>query len=128
MNSRPDYKHNLRRIVEIGRARGAEVWLLTSPLNPRPNPIARAKLGNLNRTPYDALRKIHDAYNDATREVGAELGVLVVDMDAVYREHAGETLVQRDDIPHPTQAGHDLEAEVLYARLVARGILPQSRD
>ncbi len=78
--------------------------------------------------PFDALPKIHDAYNDATRAVGAELGVLVVDMDAVYREHAGETLVQRDDIPHPTQAGHDLEAEVLYARLVARGILPQSRD
>ena len=29
-----DYAHNLRRIVEIGRARGAQVWLLTSPYNP----------------------------------------------------------------------------------------------
>ena len=128
INSRPDYEHNLRRIVEIGRARGAEVWLLTAPHNPRPDPRARAFFRMLTGIPYDALPKIHDAYNDATRAVGAELGVRVVDMDAVYREHAAEALFQHDDIPHPTQAGHDLEAEALYARLVAHGILPPSRD
>ncbi len=128
INSRSDYEHNLRRIIEIGRARGAEVWLLTAPHNPRPSASARAFFRTLTGIPYDALPKIHDAYNDATRAVGAELGVRVVDMDAVYREHAAAPLFQHDDIPHPTQAGHDLEAEALYARLVARGILPPSRD
>ncbi len=127
-NSLPDYRHNLRRIVEIGRARGAEVWLLTSTNNPRPSPRARAKLRYVNRVSYAELQKIHGAYNDATRRVGTEMGVPVVDMEAVYREHAGETLFRLDDAPHPTQAGHDLEAEALYALLVARGILPPSSD
>ena len=38
------YKHNLRRIVELGRAQGAEVWLLTSP---------HAFLTDENRGQYD---------------------------------------------------------------------------
>ena len=37
----PDFEHNLRRIVEIGRERGAQVWLLTSPYNHAPSEAAR---------------------------------------------------------------------------------------
>jgi lysophospholipase L1-like esterase len=35
-----DFEHNLRRIVEIGRARGAKVWLLTEPYNTTPSASA----------------------------------------------------------------------------------------
>jgi lysophospholipase L1-like esterase len=129
------YKHNLRRMVELGRSQGAAVWLLTSP---------HAFLIDSNRGHYDQFRKtfngqsilvwnaiptferlieIHESYNAATREVGAELGVPVVDMDAIYRQHASEPLFTAYDIPHPTQEGHNLEAEALYERLLAEGIV-----
>jgi lysophospholipase L1-like esterase len=43
-----DYERNLRRIVEIGRSRGARVWLLTSPRNPAPNDEAKSRLSGYN--------------------------------------------------------------------------------
>jgi phospholipase/lecithinase/hemolysin len=47
----------------------------------------------------------------------------VIDMEAAYRRHAAEHLFF-EDVLHPTQEGHDLEAEVLYERLVAEKVLP----
>jgi phospholipase/lecithinase/hemolysin len=49
----------------------------------------------------------------------------VIDMDAVYRAHAAEPLFLTD-VPHPTAQGHALEAETLYARLLAEGFLQRS--
>lgn len=122
----PDYQHNLRRIVEIGHGRGAEVWLLTSPWNPAPGRTAAKMLGLMNKLSYDQVIEIHRSYNEATRQVGAELDVPVVDLEALYGEHADEVLFIPEDTIHPIQAGHDLEAGALYGRLVKAGILPTS--
>jgi lysophospholipase L1-like esterase len=130
-----DYKHNLRRIYEIARARGATVWLLTSPdaiLTPADlaryealpaNATARTML-HLNVIPsFARLAEIHRTYNNATREVGAELGIRVIDMDAMYHADTGSQLFSMMDPVHPTQAGHDLEAETLYDQLVSDGLV-----
>jgi len=118
-----DYERNLRRIVEIGRSRGAAVWLLTAPRNPAPNDEAKHRLSKHNRIDFERLMQIHDQYNDAVRRVGAEVGALVVDMDRLYRPYEGEPAFLPTDVPHPAQGGHVLEAETLYSVLVRRGIL-----
>ena len=125
------YKHNLRRIVAVGHAQGAEVWLLTSPhafLIDRNRgqqdkfPEFAKSLLAFNALPsFDRLIEIHDSYNQATREVGAELRTPVIDMDAVYRAHAAEPLFLQTDVPHPTARGHALEAEALFSRMLAEG-------
>jgi lysophospholipase L1-like esterase len=127
------YKHNLRRIVAMGHAQGAEVWLLTSP-----NAfVIDSNRGQEDRFPesarlllvfnalpsFERLVEIHDSYNEATREVGAELRAPVIDMDAMYRAHASEPLFLQTDVPHPSPQGHALEAERLYSRLVAEGFV-----
>ncbi len=131
------YKHNLRRVVELGHAEGAEVWLLTTPhaflteenrghYDKFPTTMAAKGLIAFSAIPdFDRMIEIHDAYAEATREVGRELGVPVVDMEEAYRQHASEHLYASTDVVHPTQEGHNLEAEVLYARLVAEGIVPR---
>lgn len=130
-----DYKHNLRRIYEIARAQGSTVWLLTSPdallsatdlarYEQLPANASARFLLNLSAIPsFERLTEIHHTYNDATREVGAELGIRVIDMDAIYRTHAGPNLFSITDPLHPTQEGHDLEAAALYNQLVGDGLV-----
>jgi lysophospholipase L1-like esterase len=120
------YEHNLRRIVEIGRSRGAEVWLLTSPANPAPGEEAAKEIGVRNRLAFDEILRIHDEYNEAVRRVGRQMDALVVDMAAVYARHPGTPLFFPTDIPHPTEGGHVLEAETLYTALVKRGVIRPS--
>jgi hypothetical protein len=117
------YEHNLRRIVEIGRSRGAEVWLLTSPGNPAPGKQAAELMSLANRLGFDELMRIHDLYNEAVRRVGREMNALVVDMAVVYARHPGTPVFVPTDIPHPTEGGHVLEAETLYSVLVERGVI-----
>ena len=117
-----EYEHNLRRIVEIGRARGAQVWLLTAPYNPTPSEKARNFVAFNNKLGFDELMAEHERYNEATRAVGRELGVPVIDMDAIYRDNPDVRLFLESDVLHPSQWGHHLEADVLYRALVARGI------
>jgi len=130
-----EYKRNLRRIAEIARARGAEVWFLTAPhafltdenrgqYDKFPNAASARALLAFNAIPtFDRLIEIHESYAAATREVGADIGVPIVDMEQLYREHASEHLYSSYDVPHPTQEGHDLEAQALFDRLVAKGIV-----
>lgn len=123
-----DYARNLRRIVELARERGAEAWLLTAPHNPDPNPSAARELAARNRTSFRHLLQVHEAYGEALRRVGRETGALVVDMEAVYRRHAGEPVFLPTDAVHPSQGGHNLEAETLYAALVRRGVIAAGSD
>lgn len=119
----PRYRENLKRIARIADERGAEVWFLTAPINPSPNEHEAQRVEALSRLSFERLQQVLASYNDAAREVAAELGVPIVDLEAVYRQHAGEALFLPEDIPHPTQAGHDLEAAALYERLLARGMV-----
>jgi hypothetical protein len=72
--------------------------------------------------------QVHEAYAEALRRVGRETGALVVDLAEVYRRHAGEPVFLPTDAVHPSQGGHNLEAETLYAALVRRGILEPGAD
>ena len=47
------------------------------------------------------------------------------DMEAAYAAHASEHLYSSTDVVHPTQLGHDLEAEMLYRQLAAAGVAPK---
>lgn len=133
---RPDvpldrYQRNLRRLVEIGRARGAEVWLLTSPdplltaddvaryeaAGERSN--ARLMLASNGIPGFARLAEIHAEYNDAVRRVAADTGARLIDMAALYREQPTTEMFAPGDVIHPTDAGHAFEAEVLYRNLVA---------
>ncbi len=129
-----DYKQNLRRIVELGRAQGSEVWLLTAPhafiidanagRESGPKAWTAKTVLTLNALPtFERLVEIHESYDQASREVGAELGAPVVDMAAVYHDHAPEPLFEAEDVCHPTQRGHDLEAETLYGQLAKAGLV-----
>ena len=134
------YKTNLRRLVALAHREGAEVWLLTAPhafvtdensgkYDEFPNTMAARALMTFSAIPsYERFVEIHDSYNDAVREIGAELGVAVIDMDKLYREHSDQHLFTSTDMPHPTQQGHDLEAEALYQKLVASGVIRPRDD
>ena len=65
----------------------------------------------------------HREYARVVREVGAETQVPVVDMAAIYNARQDEALFSLDDPVHPRQKGYNLEAEVLFDRLVAEGLL-----
>jgi hypothetical protein len=114
--------------VELARAGGAEVWLLTAPRNPSPNPSAAKELASQNRTSFGRLMRVHEEYGEALRRVGRETGALVVDLEQVYRRHADQPVFLPTDVVHPSQGGHQLEAETLYAALVRRGIIELGHD
>jgi len=131
----PDYQHNLRRTVEVARSHGARVWLLTAPdallgedalrrYEELPPEATARRAVTLNALPsFRQLMEVHASYVAATREVGNETGVPIVDMAAIYRQHAEERLFSVSDVVHPTQIGHEFEAEVLLERLVADGLI-----
>ncbi len=133
-----EYEHNLRRIVELARARRLEVWLATSPdafttddykgregayASSAAAQLALLRLGGIQT--FTELHGIRARYNDAVRAVGAELGVPIVDIDGTFRAHASQHLFSDHDAIHPTDAGHAVMAEDLYARLWAAGVLRQ---
>jgi lysophospholipase L1-like esterase len=134
-NTVAEYEHNLRRIVELARRRGAGVWLVTSSnafmTSDYRDPdaygqTAAQQLGVLGFSGIHSFREladIHARYNDATRRVAADVGVPLVDLEPVYRLHAGEPLFSAVDAIHPNDAGHTLEAETLYRKLVEVGVL-----
>jgi lysophospholipase L1-like esterase len=130
-----EYEQNLERMATLVRHRGASVWLLTSPhafiMDEHRGQYEKFKdklLGGgvlaLNMIPsFDELVRIHESYNEATRRVGARLNVPVVDMELVYRQHSNEHLFTDSDVIHATQQGHDVEARVLYDKLVEQRLV-----
>jgi lysophospholipase L1-like esterase len=118
-----DFARTLRRIVEVVRARGGDAWLLTAPRNPAPSPEAAQQLAAHNRLDFERLMQVHEDYAEIVRRVGAETGALVVDLESVYARHAGEPVFFESDVVHPSEGGHNLEAETLYSVLLRRGVL-----
>jgi len=131
-----EYRHNLRRIVEVAHRYGAQVWFLTSSNAFITNKYkgqydefaktAGLQLGVLGISgiaSFEQLVTIQTAYNEATRSTAAELGVTLIDMAATYQTHGSEDLFRSVDAIHPNQRGHTLEAEVLYSYLVHSGVI-----
>lgn len=124
------FERNLRRIVDLGRERGSEVWLLTSPdplgteagrrrYEAAPATSAAKQALEVNGLPsFERLAEIHAEYNDAVRRVAAETGATLVDLDRAFRESSDPAaLFDGGDVMHPNEAGHQLEAEVLLRHL-----------
>lgn len=130
-----DYKYALRKIAELGQERGARVWFLTAPqafTNPKslaryealpPKATGRMLLRFNAIESFERMRAIHDRYTLATREVAEALDIPLVDMDAIYSEADDERLFSLEDGLHPTPRGHHLEAQSIYLRLLASGML-----
>ncbi len=130
-----DYKTALRRTAELASSRGARVWFIAAPdafLTPEhlaryealpEDSGARLLLTLSGLTSFRQVMEIHRSYTAAMREVAAELGAIVIDMDEIYRQHSDEELFPMDDTIHPTQSGYDLEARTLYDRFIAEGLI-----
>jgi len=134
-----EYQHNLRRIIDLARGRGATVWLATSPDafaidayrgreesygSTASGQLTMLQLGGIES--FRELADIHARYNEAVRRVGTERGVPIVDVEGAFRAHASQPLFSDIDAIHPTDAGHAVEAEALYARLETIGIFAQA--
>jgi hypothetical protein len=100
------------------------VWLLTAPRNREPDDETKRSMSDHNRIAFEQLMAIHDRYNQVVRRVGREEGALVVDMDRIYRRYGYAPLFSPTDATHPTQGGHLVEAEALYAALAQLGLVP----
>ncbi len=135
-----DFADNLRRIVARVRARHAEAWLLTSAdafmtddFHGREDAYAVSaapqleliRLGGIQS--FQELSALRSRYNSIIREIGAETGAPVIDMEAVYRTHSAEHLFTTLDAVHPTDAGHALEAQAIVARLTSPSGFPNGR-
>jgi lysophospholipase L1-like esterase len=136
-----DFDHNLRRIVEITRRRGSEVWLLTSGDAFMTNEFGgheddydhsakqqRSVIGLGGIKSFHELEELHARYNDVVRGVAADLGVHLVDLAArVYQQRSLDHLFTPFDAIHPLEAGHALEAEALYLDLKKAGVVGRAR-
>lgn len=136
----PDYERYLRRIVEVGRSRGAEVWFITAPdalslagglkrYDALPaNARARRVLAfNAHKT-FAELLEIHERYRQSTRQVARELGVPLIDAALAYQTFDPAALFDDGDVVHPLPFGHEIEARLLLERLRVSGVLESLRQ
>jgi len=118
-----EYERNLRRIVELAWNHGATVWLATSPDAFTTNEfrdreeayestasvqLSMLRLGSIKS--FRELAEIHARYNDAVRRVGAELGVVVVDVEEAFRVRSADRLFLDSDAVHPPDLGHAIRS------------------
>jgi lysophospholipase L1-like esterase len=132
-----DYKYALRKIAQLGRKRGAEVWFLTAPqafhdaegiarYEALPQgAIARGILKFNAVSTFARMGDIHESYVRATREIANEMKVPLVDMATLYARSKNEELFSIEDGLHPGPHGHRLEAGALYRRLLESDVLRQ---
>jgi lysophospholipase L1-like esterase len=117
-----EYADNLRQIVRAGRKLNAEVWLITAP-HALDGGIPTYLTATREVDDPAGLIAMHGAYNDAVRQVAAELDAPLLDLD---RELAGRpdkaALFDADHI-HLSSAGKDLLAERLLQMASARGFV-----
>lgn len=130
-----EYQYAMRNLAELGRSLGAEVWFLTAPqavsndqnlarYDALPSDAAVRTILAFNALPdFARMREIHDTYVETTRGLARELGVRLVDLDALYREANDPRLFSIQDVIHPTQRGHNLEARILQQQLLESGML-----
>jgi lysophospholipase L1-like esterase len=96
-----EYRSNLREMIEAGRARHLTVVLLTRPF--------------VGSSDDPASWKTHaPAYNAATREIGRDEGVPVIDVYDAFRNRPDLF----DDESHFGVEGHRVAAQMIHAELM----------
>jgi len=121
------FERNLRSLVAVARAHGAEAILVTMPLARSPlrfdETAALARGGVLDRMPpHERFLADFDAYNESVRRVGAELGAPVI--DAARLVPSDDRLFA--DLVHTTTAGAEVMGESVAKKL--REILPPPKE
>lgn len=109
---------NLRLFVSVCRTRGITPVLMTQPnrLTEEPDEFVRAFFARLETdfgVEYGRYRAVYRAFNQTIRDVGAETGVLVIDLAA---EVPQEPAYMYDGI-HLNEAGARLVAGIIAATL-----------
>ncbi len=105
--SLPDFKKNLGEIIDMARAEGAEVILLTSPLPGTAPPRKELEF------------QIHRHYNEMIRETAATYGAALVDLAAVFSRHDDLFDDPVRDPYHYNAWGHAVAAEAIFPVVVA---------
>lgn len=121
------FERNLRSLVAVARAHGAEVVLVTMPLARSPlrfgETAALARGGVLDRMPPHArFLADFDAYNESVRRVGAALGVPVI--DAARLVPSDDRLFA--DLVHTTSEGVEVMGRAVAPKLLA--VLPPPKE
>ncbi len=112
------YRARLEKLIQVSRAHGIEPVLITQPTlyGPGTDPVtgvdlAKIKLGeNLNGA---LMYAVVELYNETLRQVGAQEGVLVIDL---ARELLRNSAYYYDYL-HYTEAGAAEVAEIIYRDL-----------
>lgn len=99
----PDYEANLRGFAAHARERGILVVLLTRPHRESPGQLSQ-------RSDW---RRLVPAYNDALRQIAAQEGLPLIDLQAAAAAHPGLFI----DECHFTLAGHELAARFLALQI-----------
>ncbi len=109
----PDFKDNLRLMVAASRLAGARVVLITAPTEPR--------LIALDKSDFFDSRSLaefadHPRYAQAVRDVAAETGAGLIDLDAeLARRASGDPHMYFLDFVHLNAKGHRLLADMILA-------------
>jgi lysophospholipase L1-like esterase len=117
-----EYAENLRAMVRAGRALKSQVWLITAA-----HALEQGIPAYLTATREVAdpagLLALHQAYNEAVRQVASELDAPLVDLAGQIDALADKARFFDDDHIHLSDAGKDLLAEQLLAMAVSRGLV-----
>ncbi|MBL8216985.1 MAG: hypothetical protein JNK87_40070 [Bryobacterales bacterium] len=122
------FRENLTYFVESLKSAGARVVLMTF------NPLAWTEkmTAMYGKAPYQPGEPMgfnagREPYLQAIREVARQQGVVLVDVDAAFREYAATAGQSLNDLLldgiHPNTRGHEVVARLLSAR----GVLPPTR-
>ncbi len=122
----PNFEYNLRRLVTVGRAAGAQVVLITAPLAPPfPEIISdKVTLAALGYPTYDALLAEHRRYEDVVRKVAVDLDAPLVDGSRDLVARGLEQFFTHHDIGHPNGDGHIAIAQGIAALIKSKHLLP----
>lgn len=125
----PEYERNLTAMVQGIRAHGAEPWIIVAPdAGDVYHDVDRVGFSRLTLAlngfeSFSEFARVHDEYEDATREVATAAGAKVIDMAPIYRQNRSGRPFNTWDFVHPTAAGHELEAQELMKELQESGLL-----
>jgi lysophospholipase L1-like esterase len=111
------FTRNLRNIVALARANGVAVMLVTTPMCDDPAVYEQTRRDGGEPTlypPFERFRADFESYNEAVREVGAELRVPVLDARRAVPGDRAYFL----DVVHHTSAGVRAVGEAVAAQLL----------
>ena len=106
-----DYAKNLEAMIDIARAKGIRILLLTAPSD-------LSQFPGFSNFPFpkEVLIPVHERYNEVVREVAGRRGVPVLDLAAIVAAWSGEHIISADGI-HFTPFGCRFAAERLAEKL-----------